>query len=325
MSAGSPLVVGVGRVGDRHLEAVGAACEQAGGRFVVLDYRTLPESTGLSVSLGAQTQDVGAGSLTLRIGEAESVWWRRPELPLVSSQIRQRTARRFAANEWQQALNGLPHLIAKRVVNAPGPSGIAHSKSLQLTLASEVGLAVPRTLMTNSESDARDFIAQVESDGGRVALKAFAGVPRAAYPTTLLDAYRQTMLASIRWAPVILQQYVDADCDVRAVVVGEQVFAARIDAHPDAYPNDYRVNLRQATIAPISLPAAIADALITLTKRLGLDIGAADLRLSTRSQVFTFLEINPSGEWLFLDRETAEQATRAVASMLIGPEETVAA
>jgi glutathione synthase/RimK-type ligase-like ATP-grasp enzyme len=174
--------------------------------------------------------------------------------------------------------------------------------------------------MTNRESDALAFITEIESYGGCVVLKTLGAMPDAAFPTRMVGPETKAALPQIRWAPVILQEYVAADTDVRAVVVGDQVYAAEITSAPSAYPHDYRVDLALARITPLTLPENVAGPLVSLAQRLGLDMGAADLRRTVDGgDAYCFLEINPSGEWLFLDEQTAGLVTSAVARLLTQP------
>ena len=101
-------------------------------------------------------------------------------------------------------------------------------------------------------------------------VKALAAIPDAAFPTRLVGPEAKAYLAQIRFAPAILQEYVEADVDVRAVVVGDEVFAADIASAPSAYPHDYRVDLSLARVTPCTLPDGVAQSLVALTRRLGL-------------------------------------------------------
>jgi len=312
MKAGG-LVVGIGPDPDAHLEAVARSCRSLGFDFVILDYAKLPADGG--IALDFQNDLVRVGGFEIEQGQASAVWWRRPEPPRVSSLLQDPRGRRFAANEWYQCANGLPELLAPRRINAPGACGVAHSKSLQLATAGDVGFLIPRTLITNREIDARRFLEEIEVLGGRVVVKTLGALPDVSFPTRIIDAEAKASLAEIRWSPVIMQEYIECDVDIRAVVVGTKVFASEIHIAPAAYAHDYRVDLRAATIRPIPLPSLISSRLVALTNRLGLDFGAADLRRS-RDGKYYFLEVNPSGEWLFLGGETATAVTDAMAHLL---------
>ena len=89
---------------------------------------------------------------------------------------------------------------------------------------------------------------------------------------------------------------------MRVTIVGRKLFAAAIDSQSD--PNaevDWRntSNPRLPHI-PITLPDQIADLLLRMMDKLHLTFGAIDL-IQTVNDDYLFLEINPSGQWLWLD------------------------
>jgi glutathione synthase/RimK-type ligase-like ATP-grasp enzyme len=92
------------------------------------------------------------------------------------------------------------------------------------------------------------------------------------------------------------------------------MFATEIRAAPGSYPVDYRMDLERATFTPADLPAETAQGLRALMDRLGLVYGAADLRRTEDGDVF--LEVNPAGEWRFVEDRTSHRITDAMASLL---------
>ena len=119
----------------------------------------------------------------------------------------------------------------------------------------------------------------------------------------------------VRFAPVIFQHYIDG-VDLRVTVVGEQVFAAEIDARGTAYPFDMRMVIGEAQVRPVELPRSVQDALLALQRRLGLDYGAIDLRRTDAGEFF-FLEVNPAGQWLFVEQRTGLPIGKAMSDLLM--------
>jgi D-alanine-D-alanine ligase-like ATP-grasp enzyme len=113
---------------------------------------------------------------------------------------------------------------------------------------------------------------------------------------------------------VTFQEYVPG-VDLRVTVVGDQVFTAEIDATATSYPVDMRMVLDEAAMRPAGLPAAVEKSLLALTQRLGLTFGAADLRRRPDGR-HVFLELNPAGQWLFVEARTGQPITSAVAGLL---------
>ena len=123
------------------------------------------------------------------------------------------------------------------------------------------------------------------------------------------------LLDTVRLAPVIFQEYVADAVNIRATVVGEQIFATAITVGPNGYAADYRMDMDGASWEPTTLPDSIQATLAALMRRLGLVYGAVDL-LRTRGGEHVFLEVNPAGEWLFVEERTGQPITVAMARLL---------
>jgi glutathione synthase/RimK-type ligase-like ATP-grasp enzyme len=76
----------------------------------------------------------------------------------------------------------------------------------------------------------------------------------------------------------------------------------------------------ESLVQGVELPPALHDALLALQRRLGLYYGAIDMRLTPDGE-YVFLEVNPAGQWLFVERLTGMPIGQAVADLLTGLED----
>jgi len=135
--------------------------------------------------------------------------------------------------------------------------------------------------------------------------------------TTRVSVDEETDADSIKACPMILQREIRKKFDVRVTVVGEQVFAATIDSQTDpATEVDWR-RMSKAGLghAVYQLPKAMADRCIALTRKLGLRFGAIDFVLDQDGQLW-FLEINPNGQWGWIETRTGHPIAAAIVSEL---------
>ncbi|MGW0314024.1 hypothetical protein [Streptomyces flavidovirens] len=239
-------------------------------------------------------------------------WWRRVRPFTVDQRLGGARDRGFAASETGQALHGLFHSLSCTWVNPPMLDQIAHHKPYQWEVARQVGLALPRTLVTNQPEKARTFIQDVGV--GRTVFKAFLANVDAWRETRLVRWEDLDHLESVRYAPVIFQEFVPG-ADLRVTVVGDRVFAAEIDASATSYPVDMRMVVDEALVRPVALPSALTDMLLRLMRRLGLVYGAIDLRRRPDGH-YVFFEVNPAGQWLFVEERTGLPITAEVAGLL---------
>jgi Glutathione synthase/Ribosomal protein S6 modification enzyme (glutaminyl transferase) len=124
------------------------------------------------------------------------------------------------------------------------------------------------------------------------------------------------MLNRVQYAPVIFQDYIDAKADIRITIVGEEIFAAAIYSQETSYKVDFRMDMGNARVEEIQLPQSVSDKLLKLMNRLGLMYGAIDMR-QTSDDRYVFLEINPAGQWLFIENRTRQPISDRVARLLI--------
>jgi len=309
------MILVVSHPGDDHARAVMALLRRWGARPVLLDLARFPREARIAMTWdGRRARDVhlafGRG-LSLRARDVEAVWWRRPGRFEPHPRV-QRSRREFVFREYTAAFEGLWLGLDARWVNHPARDEAASRKPWQLTQAQRLGLAVPRTLVTNDPARARAF-ARSCRPGGTV-YKALSATPSDWRETRLVRRQELARLGLVRYAPIIFQEYVEGT-DVRATLVGRRIFAAAVHAEETDYPADFRVVFDRARVEPVALPAPVERRLMRLAGALGLAYAAFDLRRRPDGR-YVFLEVNPSGQWLFVERRTGQPITEAVALLL---------
>ena len=136
--------------------------------------------------------------------------------------------------------------------------------------------------------------------------------------TSALTAEHLDSLDDARWTPSIYQERVPKDVDVRVTFVGDKVFAAAIHSQTDpAASVDWRKTENpDLPHSRMDLPNLLIDQLRQLMTRLNLTFGCIDL-VKTPDGGYVFLEVNPSGQWLWLDDQLDFGISAAVADWLV--------
>jgi hypothetical protein len=105
---------------------------------------------------------------------------------------------------------------------------------------------------------------------------------------------------------------------IRAVVIGARVFAASVDSQSiPAARHDVRGAGIRAGYEPYDLPEDVRRALLEMVRGLGLRFCSADLVLTPDSR-HVFLDLNPNGQWLWLELEAGLPLSAAMADLLAG-------
>jgi len=248
-----------------------------------------------------------------------AVWYRRVRVPTRPEGM-DPGIYDFCLRETRAALLGGIAGIATRWMSPPEQVWRAELKPFQLQIAADLGLKVPRTLITNDPRRVRQAFDEFKgmiakpTRGGYVVAN---GLPHSIYTSEVLAEHLEH-LDEARLSPTIYQELIPKRFDIRVTIVGERIFAAAIDSQRDPAA---RVDWRR-TDDPnlghqrIDLPVALEATLRLLMRKLGLTFGAVDLVLTPEGE-YVFLEINPNGQWLWLDDKLDLGITQEVVNWLI--------
>jgi glutathione synthase/RimK-type ligase-like ATP-grasp enzyme len=312
------MILAVSSPRDDHAGAVMGELASLGATVSLLDLAAFPRQMRLAFAYDGTSRRKAAlilpDSSELDFASCHVVWWRRPGLFELHPEIRSDVHRQFAYTECAEAFAGLWHALDAFWVNPIASDEVASHKLYQLRVAQEVGLNVPETLVTNDPTQARDFVARHGSE--QIVFKSFLALEQAWRETRVLRREEVGLLDNVRYAPVIFQEYVPADVDLRITIVGDEVFASAIHSQETNYTADYRMEMAQARVEAQQLPVEIEYKLRRFMERLGLVYGAIDMRRTPEGQ-YVFLEINPSGQWLFMEERTGQPITAAMARLFV--------
>jgi glutathione synthase/RimK-type ligase-like ATP-grasp enzyme len=205
----------------------------------------------------------------------------------------------------------------------------AAHKNLQMPVASRLGFRVPDTLISSDPAAARNFIAT--HGHGAIIVKSLSSIfPARDGEGSFFFARRispeniNINLTNLHLAPAIFQQAVPTKADIRVTVIGNKLFAAKI-VDDNAYQTEYAAYIRdwrlrhakkEIKFEPFALPASVKRLCILLVEELGLQYGAIDLVIDEKNR-FWFLEINPNGQWAFIEEDTDMPIGKALAVLMM--------
>jgi glutathione synthase/RimK-type ligase-like ATP-grasp enzyme len=298
---------------DPHVKSVLDHLNKFGITYAGLDRGSL---YGQELTFRPDIRRLTVGSFD--ISSCSLVWYRRA-MPTTIPDI-DPSYRRFVDNEFSHSFFGGLQAICERWFNSPYAIQRASYKSDQLRLAAQDGrLTIPRSLITSSFDDLQEFLS-VEHAGGYVVKSLYRpfiesdGRIGVIYTSKIDDAVRKN-LSDIKTSPCIVQEFVDRAYDVRVNVIGDDIFGTRMDSShiPEAY-TDWRMarDFRDIRHSAIQLPADIAAACLDMCNHFGLRFGAFDFAVDRDGQWF-FLELNPNGQWYWIEEITEQPLSQAMA------------
>lgn len=275
------------------------------------------------------------GSITfegerLDLDRVRSVWDRRPTPPVLPESISKESAE-FVVGEYRSFLWSLCTILEVFWINPPlvATRLLEHNKPKQRLDAVRVGLRVPATLITNDPQRILEFCRR---HGGKVVVKSIR-------PTLVRQEGERGQLfvfttpisaediigreAEIRLAPVMLQEYVEKALEFRVTIIGGRIFTCAIHSQDsERTRHDWRrYDFEKVKHEVYQLPVEVEQKLLALMKEWGLVYGAMDMIL-TPSGEYVFLEVNPTGQWGWIEYLTGMPISRTIAELLMNPTST---
>ncbi len=302
---------------DSHATEVLRYLELKKSRALLLDLSDFPQKSLLSIEFNnddKQEYELVNDDIKTCLSECNVIWWRRPQPFQLHTDINSNEDQGFAYTECYSAFSGLWLSLNPFWINHPTRDDEAAKKVYQLKLAQEIGLKIPDTCITNNSKKADKFI--IKHGRENVIYKAFSGTEHAWRETRLLKEEELSLIDNVKYAPVIFQKHIPAQADLRITMIGGKVFTGAIYTSNTSYHVDFRMVMDEARMEPFEIPDELKILLIKYMKCLGLIYGAIDMRLTPDGE-YVFLEINPSGQWLFVEQGTGLRITEAFADLMI--------
>ena len=261
-------------------------------------------STCSSFSPALPTRD----GRTLAIPELDAIWYRRAYMP-------QRAAKDLAEPAYIDVvdhsctttlLGSLATHFRGQWISDPDASRNAENKLVQLDIARRAGLRVPRTLISQDPAAIKEFCDELD---GNVIMKPLRGARDRHLLTLRVNDDVHLNPSSLRLCPTIFQEYVPGCRHLRVLACGSTMMAFAIETEE----LDWRPNL-DVPVSLVELDAEISTGLARVLSMLNLRMGIFDLKVGDKGPVW--LEVNPQGQFLFLEGITGVDLTTVFAEFL---------
>lgn len=273
--------------------------------LVRLDTDKLLGYTSISYRPGNPILTVGADRLLPQ--HVRNIWYRRPE-HLSDERFSDSPEGRYAINEWSEAIEGfLAHVPKSRWMNHPSANALASHKVEQLTTAKSFGLLIPDTLVTQDAAEARAFF---DRHDAHVVVKPMSngyivrdGQNDSLIYTNRVERHHLDLAHDLIHCPTLFQQLIRKRCDVRITVVEDALHAVELRAKDeDGFQrcDIRRNNMSDVQYTETKLPQTVGTLLRRFVTHYGLRFAAIDMVIDLDGEWY-FLEVNPNGQWAWLD------------------------
>ena len=306
---------------DPHVDKLIPIIESRGGRCIRFNTENFPTGIDSSIKLNEALHcylKIDGEIIDLRtIG---AVWYRRSVDAKPDSRITEEHARNLVIRESREYIENLWFQINTLWVNHPYALRKASRKVEQLRVAKEIRWSIPPTLITNDEAEVKLFI----KEHGEVIVKSlqaqFVETPESfislfAHRLSEIDYNR---IRDVKLGPCIFQKAIPKFKELRVTVIGDKVFSAELETQLlDQARDDWRRGeIQEIPCREIELHPIVKQKSLQIVERFGLRFATMDI-IITPSGEHVFLDLNPNGQWLWVEVLTGIPMANAMADLLV--------
>ncbi|WP_336688657.1 MULTISPECIES: MvdC/MvdD family ATP grasp protein [unclassified Chryseobacterium] len=258
----------------------------------------------------------------INLKDVHCVWNRRTFVQLMLDEQNGTHEFNIWKNEWNKTLLGIYyHLKDKKWLNYYRDNHKAENKYLQLDLAKNLGFTIPDFILSNKKESLISFAKKhkkivlklMNQDFYKIDKNKFMG-----FYVNIISEEDLSKFSDFEENPIFLQKYIDKLYEVRYTVVNEEHFVCKIDSQKSEISNiDWRrYDIANTPHSIINPPEIIRDKVNQFMKHLNLKFGALDF-IVDKNNNWHLLEINPSGQYLWIEDLTGLRITDAIKKYLI--------
>lgn len=261
-----------------------------------------------SIVIGGTGWTIQSKTGKIAVQEVESIYYRKPEFPDVSdfpAHLQEMICRDILA-----VIQGIADSFAGTVLTRPSILRKTENKIYQLQEFSKLGVVMPESYIGNAIDMDKRIVSSSQIIKPLTQGKILTGEKFEIFQTNRLS----DSVGDISMTPVYLQEEVEKAYEVRITWVGSDHWAVRIDSTAEI---DWRRVTAENRYSLVKIPESIEKECLKILGVSQLEFGAFDY-LVTADDTWIFLEVNPNGQWLWLEDELDLDISCKLFSLLKG-------
>lgn len=183
------------------------------------------------------------------------------------------------------------------------------NKVFQLLYAKKSGLLIPESFIGNHNKTAKSFSEEKSIIKPLTTGRILKNKNLEIYQTSYFSHFED----DIALTPIYLQEYKNKKYEVRLTYIDGSFFTVRIDSKDKL---DWRKDYKGLKYSIIECPKEIANICKKMLRDFELVYGAFDFIVDDKCQWF-FLEVNPNGQWQWLEHELEMPISKKIVEYLI--------
>lgn len=240
--------------------------------------------------------------------EISSIYYRKPMLPDLSEF--EPSYIKMISKDIIYFINGLVDSFKGKVLSKPCILRKTENKVYQIMIAKEVGFCFPES----SIGTCKEKINGIIKKGGIIKpLTTGKMVNDNLCEIIQTSKINNIIKEDISMTPLYIQKYINKDCELRITIINDKVFAVKIKAYNNI---DWRINQEKNEYELTSIPVQIEKKCFKMLEKMNLRFGAFDFIIDELGR-YIFLEVNPNGQWLWLEEKLNLKISNEIVSYLL--------
>jgi glutathione synthase/RimK-type ligase-like ATP-grasp enzyme len=229
------------------------------------------------------------------------IYYRRPVLPYLNINDINNDLFGQLQNEAYEIYDSFINSIDTKYLNTKYNIIRAENKIIQMKMAKDIGFSVPATIITNNEILLNKYLHLSKKYCIKPLHLGYFELNDNKYiPYTAIIGEQDYNL--ITKYPVIVQEYIDKEYELRLTCVKDKIFPVKILSQLNENTKvDWRVdNCSSVNYLRTEIDSHIENMCLKLLSQLNLNFACIDLIINKDKNVY-FLDLNPNGQWAWID------------------------
>lgn len=243
----------------------------------------------------------------------KGIYFRAPVFLRAQSKKTLTVEEQLEKSQWSSFIRNLIVFENAVWINNPVNTYRAENKMYQLAIAKECGMKIPETYVSNSTN-------VIKEDELYIVKSLDTALFYDTQKQTELFTYSNVISGKelkgydLHNAPVFIQEFLNPKVDCRITYVMGKMYPVQILKKGNGVYGDWRFDKEKLDYVPFSLPETEKNKIVKMMNRLDLNFGGIDLAFVNGE--YYFIEVNPTGEWGWLESNTGCEISKTIASAL---------
>ncbi len=252
----------------------------------------------------------------IQFEQLKGVFYRAPVFLRTQAKAELSVQEQLERNQWSSFLRNLIIFQNANWINNPVYTYRAENKMFQLCVAESCGLQIPKTYVSNISVNMLEREKKYIVKSLDTALFYDTQNNKEMFTYSNVVSGEELQDYELASAPIIIQEFLNPKVDCRVTYIQGKLFPVKILQNGEGLYGDWRLRKDELEYVPFQLPTNISVAICKLMQKLEIQFGGIDLAIV--GEKYFFIEVNPTGEWGWLEIKTGMQISQTIKKALCG-------